>query len=73
MTLLLPLQALLSSHVVIDFGHEILNAIYYPRRFQAGPMTDQEFVERLGSCFLQAFKVSVARRSPTFRQVGCGL
>lgn len=67
-------QALLNRHVVIDFGHELMNGIYYPLRVQSGPMSDQEFVDRLEVSFLPAFKVNgVSHHSRLIATWSCNL
>ncbi|GAX76192.1 hypothetical protein CEUSTIGMA_g3636.t1 [Chlamydomonas eustigma] len=48
---------LLNNHVVIDLGHELLNGIYYPLRFQSTQITDEEFYSRFDRSFLPASKI----------------
>lgn len=51
------LQELLYRHVVLDFGHELLNGVYWPLKYQNEPMTQSEFVERLVKAQLSVPKV----------------
>lgn len=51
------LQELLYRHVVLDFGHELLNGVYWPLKYQNEPMTRDEFVERLDLAQLSVPKV----------------
>lgn len=53
------LQEVLNRHVVIDFGHEVLNGIFHPLRFQSGPLDEPEFISRLDESYIPAARVRV--------------
>ena len=52
-------QEELNRHVVIDLGHELLNGIFYPLRFQSGPLDEHEFFSRLDESHIPAARVRV--------------
>jgi hypothetical protein len=52
-------QALMNRHVVIDLGHELLNGMFYPLRFQSGPLSELEFGERLEESMIPITKVGI--------------
>ena len=51
-------QEVMCHHTVIDLGHEILNGVFYPLRFQSGSLCEFEFVRRLEDSFIPITKAS---------------
>ncbi|KAG1669664.1 hypothetical protein FOA52_002048 [Chlamydomonas sp. UWO 241] len=47
-------RAITHRHVVLDIGHELLNGVFYPLRFQSQPLDKETFVRRLGVAKLRA-------------------
>eukprot|EP00955_Chlamydomonas_euryale_P104909 365602-Chlamydomonas_euryale.AAC.1 len=43
--------------MVLDFGHEILNSVYFPLRYVHVHPCIEEFFDRLRSCHLSSWKV----------------